>query len=455
MSLFGPLLTAPRAQSLENPAVPLTSTSLLDWMGHTPNASGIAVNETSSLHMPAVWRAVNLIAGTAAALPLHAYKTGDEQRKIITSGQSADLLNFPHPDLVPFDFWELIYAHRLLWGNAYVLKLRNALGQIKELWPIHPSRVKVGRVTEQGAMGDSTQIGRKIYAVDGGYDQGGLTYYDDQIMHLPGFGYDGVCGISPIRMAAQGIGLGLAAEEYGARLFGSGSLATGILQTEQRLKPEQADALHRRWREKATGISRAHEAVVLDSGVKFHQLTIPPEDAQFLQSRKFQVVEIARMFGMPPHMLMEVDGSTSWGTGIEQMTLGFVIFTLQSWLIRTEQRVTQVLRPQNVYAKYALAGLLRGDSAARAEFYTKLWNLGVFSTNDIRRFEELAPVEGGDVRYRPLNMGILGTGDTNTVDPTNPNPATAATTAARQLLVGAATAVELANPHGDPELVDA
>jgi hypothetical protein len=120
---------------------------------------------------------------------------------------------------------------------------------------------------------------------------------------------------------------------------------------------------------------------------------------------------------------MAVEGSTSWGTGIEEQTLGFVIFSLQSWLIRTEQRMTQILKPQNVYAKYALAGLLRGDTKARAEFYTKMWNLGVFSTNDIRRFEEMAPVEGGDVRYRPLNMGVLGAGDANTVDPNNPFPA--------------------------------
>jgi HK97 family phage portal protein len=310
----------------------------------------------------------------------------------------------------------------------------------------------VGRVTNVGTFGNSQDIGRKIYAIDGGADMGGMTCYDDQIMHLPGFGYDGICGVSPIRIASQGIGLALAAEEYGARLFGSGSLATGILQTEQRLKPEQADALHKRWRDKASGMASAHDIVVLDSGANFHQLTIPPQDAQFLQSRKFQVVEIARMFGMPPHMLMEVDGSTSWGTGIEQMTLGFVIFTLQNWLIRTEQRVTQVLRPQAVYAKYALAGLLRGDSTARAEFYTKLWNLGVFSTNDIRRLEEMAPVEGGDVRYRPLNMGLLGSTDTNTVDPTNPNPAVAAATAR---LVNALVDVQSADPTGDPELIDA
>lgn len=398
MSLLGQLFQ-PLAASVEDPTVPISSTALLDFLGIKGTASGVHVDEKTSLTMPAVWRAVNLLAGTAAALPIKAYKRGDETLTPLASGQAFDLLDNPHPDLVSFDFWELVYGQRLLWGNAYVLKLRNRGGQLKELWPIHPSRVKVGRESEQGL---------KVYAVDGGDNAGGMTLHDTEIMHLPGFGYDGICGVSPIRMARQGIGLAMAAEEYGAKLFGSGSLATGILQTDQRLKPEQADALQSRWKRKAAGLHNAHEAVVLDAGVKFFQLTIPPEDAQFLESRKFQVVEIARMFGIPPHMLMDVDGSTSWGSGISEQTLGFVIYSLQNWLIRTEQRVTQILKPQNVYSKYSLAGLLRGDPKTRAAFYTALFNLGVLSTNDIRRFEEMAPVEGGDVRYRPLNMGELG-----------------------------------------------
>jgi HK97 family phage portal protein len=409
VSILGALVT-PRA-SIESPTVPISSSSILEFLGIKPTAAGVMVNEQSSLAMPAVWRAVSLLAGTPASLPLKAYKRGDETLAPLLTGQAFDLLDNPHPDLVPYDFWELVYGHRLLWGNAYILKLRDALGRIKELWPIHPSRVKVGRVSADGALGDSREIGRKVYAVDGGLDAGGMTLHDEEIMHLPGFGYDGIAGISPIAMARQGIGLALSAEEYGARLFAGGSLAAGILQTDQKLRPEQADALQARWKQKASGLAHAHEAVVLDAGVKWHQLTIPPEDAQFLESRKFQVVEIARMFGIPPHMLMDVDGSTSWGTGIAEQTLGFVIFSMQNWLIRTEQRMTQVLRPQNVYAKYSIQGLLRGDPKTRAEFYTKLWNLGVLSTNDIRRFEEMAPVEGGDIRYRPLNMGILGQSD--------------------------------------------
>lgn len=402
-----------RNAGVETPAVPLTSTTLLEWFGPEKSHAGISVSEESSLGMTAVWRAVNLIAGTSAALPLHAYRKADDVRVPVAPGsQAALLLDDPHPDMTPFELWETVYAHLLLWGNAYLRKLHNGLGQLVELWPIHPSRVKVGRESETGA---------KIYLLDGNVDQ---EMTDRQILHIPGFGYDGVCGVSPIRLARQGIGLALAAEAYGAKLFGSGSLATGILQTEQRLEQGQADALKQRWKAKAAGIANAHDVVVLDAGAKFQQLSIPPEDAQFIESRKFQIDEVARMFGIPPHMLMQVDRSTSWGTGIEQQLIGFVQFSLQpTYLTRVEQRITKILKPQPVYAKYSLEGLLRGDSAARSAFYTAMWNIGVLSTNDICRLEDRPPVgPEGDVRYRPLNMGVLGQEDPAPALPAGPAP---------------------------------
>lgn len=385
--------------SVENPATPLTSSAILDWIGGKPNASGVTVNEKTALGMPAVWRAVNLIAGTAASLPLHAYRTNDDVRLPVGDGaQAARLLANPHPDLTKFEMWELVYSHMLLWGNAYLLVLRNQGREIRELWPIHPSRVRVGR--------DSAGV--KWYEVDGEDGKPGLAYSDSQILHIPGFGYDGVCGVSPIRLAAQGIGMALAAEEFGAKLFGSGSLMSGILQTEQRLNPDQAEKIKTRWKAKMAGLQGAHDVAVLDSGIKFQQLSIPPGDAQFIESRRFQIAEIARIFGIPPHMLADTEKSTSWGTGIEQQSIGFVVYTLRPWLTRVEQRVSRLLQPSAVYARYAVEGLLRGDSQQRAAFYQQMWNIGVFSTNDIRKLEDFEPVEGGDVRYRPLNMGELG-----------------------------------------------
>ena len=398
MTLLAGLFGA-RNATPESPQLPLTSSTLVDWLGGPKVHAGVSVSETSSLGMPAVWRAVGLISGTAASLPLHAYRRGDATREPVTRGPAAALLDDPHPDMTSFELWETAYGHLCLWGNAYFRILRNGLGQVRELWGLHPSQVKVGRDSSSGL---------KVYGVT--HDDGYMEPHTDRtILHVPGFGYDGVCGLSPIRAARQGIGLAMAAEEYGARLFGSGSLATGILTTEQRLKQDQADALKARWEAKAKGIANAHSAVVLDSGAKFQQLTIPPEDAQFIESRRFQISEVGRMFGVPAFLMGETEKSTSWGTGLEQQAIGWVKFDLRRYMIRFEQRVTRLIRPDNVFARYSLEGLLRGDSTARATFYRQMWELGVYSTNDIRELEDRSPVDGGDQRYRPLSMGALGT----------------------------------------------
>lgn len=401
MTIFGRLVNA----TIESPETPISSTTIMEAFGGEAVDAGVTVNEKKSLGIAAVWCAVTLISGTIASLPLHAYKAGEagERVKLPPTSAAARLLASPHPDLTPFEVWETVLAHLLLWGNAYLWKAPyEAERGIAALHPIHPSRVKVGRV-KAGPL-----AGKKIFSLDGVE-----AFTETEILHIPGFGYDGVCGVSPIRAARQGLGLAMAAEKFGAKLFGSGSLATGILQTEQKLTPEQADALAVRWREKRSGLNSAHSTIILDSGAKFEQLTIPPEDAQFLESRSFQISEIARLFRVPPHMLMDTDKSTSWGTGIEQQSIGFVVFTLRPWLTRIEQRMTRIIAPEKAYARFAIEGLLRGDAAARKEFYNGLWQLGALSTNEIRALEDMAPVDGGDVHYRPLNMGQLGTTDSS------------------------------------------
>ncbi len=381
---------------IEDPARPLTDPTLITLFESGKVAAGVTVTPEKSLGVMAVWRAVNLIAGTCASLPLHAYEQDGDARKRRATGPAATLLATPHPDLTSFELWETVYAHVALWGNAYLWKLRDQSGQIRELWPIHPARVKVGRTSDGG---------KKFFEVDGEPET------EKNILHIPGFGFDGTLGMSPVTAARQGLGLSLAAEEFGARFFANGTLATGILRTEQKLTPGKADELQERWQAKRSGLNSSHSTIVLDSGADFTQLTIPPDDAQFLETRKFQVAEVARMFGVPPHMLMDTDRSTSWGTGIEQQGIGFVVYTLRPWLARVEQRLSRMVRPESVYVRYSVEGLLRGDSTQRQAFYHGMWNLGAFSTNEIRALEELPPVEGGDVRYRPLNMGLLGETD--------------------------------------------
>lgn len=412
MTLFGGVLdriVSPR-QSIENPTMPISSNGISEFIGAgTKGVAGVNVNQGSALGLPAVWRAVGLTSGTCASLPFHAYTKGDLERRPLMTGELADLLDDPHPDMTPLEFWETVYAHIMLWGNAYIRVLRNQLGVAREMWIIHPARVRVGRA-------GSSDIGEKVYEVDG-FD----PYTDREILHIPGFGYDGLTGASPIRIARQGLGLALAAEESAARFFGNGTLATGILTTEQRLAPEAAERLLGRWRAKRAGLANNHDVIVLDNGAKFEQLSIPPGDAQFVEQRQFQITEVGRLFGVPPFLLYETAKSTSWGTGLEQQAIGWVKFDLNRWYGRVEKRVTKYFGNKREYAHYDVEGLLRGDSAARQAFYTAMWNLGVFSTNEIRAMEELPPVEGGDVRYRPLNMGELGEVD-NEYDPSKAPP---------------------------------
>jgi len=399
VTIFSPLFA-----SIESPQVSISSAEVGLLFGGETVSAGVQVTEERALGLPAVFRAVNVVAGTIASLPIHAFRdsTTGARTPVASSHPAAKLLATPHPDMTQFELWETVLTHMILWGNAYLWLRRDALGRVVELWPIHPSRMRAGRTSDL----------KKVYKLDGG----DVELDDTRILHLPAFGYDGVCGVSPVRLAREGLGLAIAAEQYGAKLFGSGSLATGILQTDQRLTPDQADALQVRWRAKRSGLNSAHETIVLDAGAKWTQLSIPPGDAQFLESRSFQVSEIARMFGVPPHMLMDTEKVTSWGTGIEQQSIGFVVYTLRTWIIRIEQRLSRILSPQPVYAHITVEGLLRGDSAQRAAFYKQMFDMGAYNTDEIRALEEMGPVPGGDVRYRPLNMGVLGTTDDGAAD---------------------------------------
>ena len=397
MSLFGMF---ERRATVENPATPLTASSLSALLGGGASVeAGVSVTETGALAMPAVWRAVSVVANVSASLPLHTYTVGTKDRAEVA------LLEDPHPELTRFELWRLVYVHRLLWGNAYLQKVTNGGGQVVQLWPIRPDRVKVDREKPS-----PENPGGKVFWVQ---DDHGVRQRrtSREILHLPALGYDGVTGCSPVRAAAEGIGLGIAAEKAAAKLYGSGNMISGVLQTEQRLNAEQAAQLKASWKAKLGGAQTAHDIAVLDSGASFSPVTMPYKDSQFLESRQFQVTEVSRMFGVPPFLLMSTEKSTSWGTGLEQQAQGFVTWDLApTWLTPTEQRVKKELLDSGQYAKYQLGGLLRGDSSARATFYRAMRDTGAFSADDIRELEDLKPVGGreGDMRLQPTYMAPLG-----------------------------------------------
>ncbi|MFJ9020797.1 phage portal protein [Streptomyces sp. NPDC102259] len=432
MSLFGLF----ERRSVENPAVPLTSANLVSLLGGTPGRAGVAVTETTALHMPAVWRAVAVVANVSAALPLHVYAAGTKDRVTVA------LLDNPHPELTAFELWRLVYVHRLLWGNAYLQKVFNGAGAVVQLWPIRPDRVKVDREKPT----PENPGGKVFWVLDDNGVRQRLT--SREILHLPALGYDGITGCSPVRAAAEGIGLGLAAERAAAKLYGSGNMISGVLQSEQRLNAEQAAQLKANWKAKLSGYESAGDIAVLDSGASFQPVTMPYKDSQFLESRQFQVTEVSRMFGVPPFLLMSTEKSTSWGTGLEQQAQGFVTWDLSpTWLTPTEQRVTKELLPANQFAKYQLGGLLRGDSAARATFYRAMRDTGAFSADDIRDLEDLTPIGGpeGSMHLQPLYMAPLGSDPTATT--AAPAGAEPAARAARHL----AAAHRLLNPDPPEE----
>lgn len=391
-----------RASSLENPTRPLTDASLLDVLGGARTEAGVSVTAESALGIITVLRGTALIAGAVAGLPLKAYDraTAEEKPNPALDVEVGD-------DATPFDLWETTLAHMVLWGNAYHYKVRNQAGQVVHLQPIHPSRVDVTIDTDTARTVGLPWV--KKFTVDG------KSFWTSRdIMHLPCLSTDGIKGIDPITKARQALGIALAGDKAAAKFYGNGFMLGGILTTDQELADDRALALKRRWQAMVGGLDNAHETAVLDRGAKYQPLAMPPATAQFLESRRFQVTEIARWLGIPGWMLNDQEKSTSWGTGMEQQFTMFVQLTLKPYLQRIEQRVTRevLLLPKQQKAEFKVEGLLRGDSKARAAFYASGIQHGWLVPNEPRRLENLPPVPWGDEPYRPFNESAAAqTGD--------------------------------------------
>lgn len=390
MTILRSYLDARSAQNPENPAVPLTSDTLIRVLGGQRTSAGVAVTEDTALNFSAAFRATALISGSVAGLPLHSHRKSDNART------SAPLLEDPHPDMTDFELWELETVHLLWWGNGYLRKYRNTLKQVVEMWPIHPARVtpKLDEPTESNPSGKTFEVRRKSGETK--------ILTPAELLHIPGMGFDGVKGAGIITRARQSLGIALAAENYAGEFFGSGNMPAGTLTTEQEVKDDAA--LERLKKRFLTMINGPNDIAVLSHGLKFEPITISPRDAEFLASRKFSVTEMARWFGLPPWMLADVEKSTSWGTGIEQQGIAYVVYCLRPWLKRIERRVTRELLPRTQYAKFKVEGLLRGDTESRFEAYSKAIQGGWMNPNEVREKEDEPPYEGGDTFVRPVNM---------------------------------------------------
>jgi HK97 family phage portal protein len=377
-------------RSVEGP-FPLTGGRILELLGGTPVHAGVTVSEQSALGVTAVYRAVSIIAGSVAALPMRSFRDRDDGREDLGAPWFEQE---PYPDVSPFQYKELVLTDLLLWGNHYSLKVRSENGdRILRLLRIPPWQVSVKRERSTGLNPSG-----KLYSCAGA----GAPYTPWELLHVPGLGYDGLVGLSPISLARQAIGLAVAAEEYGARLFGSGALMSGILTTDQALPDEAtAEALKARWKAKIAGVARSHEVAVLDRGAKFEPVSINPEDAQMLATRQFSIQEIARLFGVPPFLLADSSGSTSWGSGLQTFGEMFVRFTLTTWLSRVEQRFSAHLLPRGQEARFVTDALLRGSATERASYYQTMKTIGALTVDEIRDREDLPPMPDEEQQELP------------------------------------------------------
>ncbi|WP_171804992.1 phage portal protein [Mahella australiensis] len=361
-------------------------------------ASGVTVNENTALTSTAVFSAVDILSRTLASLPLPVYRRlqGGGKEKAIDHPLYPVLHDLANPEMTSFEFRQALMGHLCLWGNAYAEIERNNAGQVIALWPLRPDRMTVKR-DNQGLL--------YIYQLPSG-GQAGLRA--PNIMHIRGLSSDGIIGYSPIKMAKEAIGLALATEEFGARFFGNGSNPGGVLQHPGKLSEGAAERLKKSWEDMHQGLSQSHRVAILEEGMTWQQVGIPPEDAQFLETRKFQVSEIARIFHVPPHMLGDLERATF--SNIEEQSIEFVVHTMRPWLVCWEQTMKRDLftpaEGQIYFAEFLVDGLLRGDIQSRYQAYAIGRQNGWLSADDIRELENMNPLPDsqGKVYLIPLNM---------------------------------------------------
>lgn len=361
---------------------------------HMGSDAGEIVGEHQALRLIAVQACVRLLADSIASLPIDVYrKEGDARVEL----SPPPVITDPHPlvDMTAVDWRTQVVTSLALRGNSYnVVTSRDALERPTALLPIHPDNVMIEPHEDE-------RTGRRWYKV-GGERVSPRDMFHIRALLLPG----AFEGLSPIGYAKQAIGLGLAAERFGARWFGDGAAPSSILWTEQELTEEQRERNMKAW--VATHGGRRYPAL-LEGGMNWKPVTIMPNESQFLETRKFAVSEIARLFGVPPHMIGDVDRSTSWGSGIEEQSMGFVTYHLRPWLVRIEAALDQLL-PRGQFVKFNLEGLLRGATKDRYDAYTQARNAGWMNVDEIRAKEDLEPLPDGlgQDYLQPLNMGPLG-----------------------------------------------
>ena len=361
------------------------------------SASGKAVNERSAMQITAVYSCVRILSEAIASLPLHLYKYTDTGTAKATDHLLYFLLHDePNPEMTSFVFRETLMTHLLLWGNAYAQIIRNGKGEVLALYPLMPDRMNVDR-DESGNIVYEYMVSQEDAPINSGST---VKLSPSEVLHIPGLGFDGTIGYSPIAMAKNAIGLAIATEEYGSKFFANGATPSGILEFPGTVK--EPERVRESWN-KGFGGENKHKVAILEQGMKYTPISISPNEAQFLETRKFQIDEIARIFRVPPHMIGDLEKSSF--SNIEQQSLEFVKYTLDPWVVRWEQSIKRTLllpdEKGSYFAKFNVDGLLRGDYQSRMNGYATARQNGWMSANDIRSLEQqdLIPDEEGGNLY--------------------------------------------------------
>ena len=360
------------------------------------STSGERVDEKSAMQIATVYACVRLLAESVASLPLHLYRvTNDEggKEKARDHPLYKILYRQANPEMTSFSFREVMMTHLLLWGNAYAQIVRDGKNSVLGLYPLIPENVEIDR----DDSGNLYYIYHAYTDEVPGENNKDIVFKREEILHIPGLGFNGLVGFSPIAMMKNALGTTLAVERYGSSFFRNGAQPSGVLEHPGVLK--NPDRIRQNWSDVYGGANNAHKVAVLEEGMSYKPISLPPEDSQFLSTREFDVEEICRIFRVPPHLVQDLKRSTF--NNIEHQGISFVQYTLMPWLERFEQAIIKDVlvdtEQDEYFPKFNVDGLLRGDYKSRMEGYAVGFSNGFLSPNDIRKLENMDPIPNGDV----------------------------------------------------------
>lgn len=371
------------------------------WGGGRQTMSGVTVSTEKVAGLTTVHRCVTLLSSVYAAFPLHLYRRLNERdRERATNTPAYRVLHLKANDRqTSFEWRRMAMAHLQYRGNHYSFKDYDNRGELRGLIPLHPDCTRPFIAPD----------GKVAYEYQDPRTSGFKVYLQDEILHLKGYTMDGLKGVDPITQHAETFGLALATREHGSRYFANGTVTTGVLQTDEELNDDAYKRIKRNWEDRHQGMTNAHRPIILESGLKWQSLTVDPKQAQMLEALNYNRTEICNIYGVPGHLVNAKDATSNWGAGLQEQNLGMLIYTLQPILTDSEQRMTVSLldeeRFRDYFIEFNIAGLLRGDTKARAEFYRVMFELGAINSNEIRALENMNSRPDGDTFYVALNMG--------------------------------------------------